>query len=87
MRFQFDEKLRQYGYFDEAEDLYATGFEARDAFYFEVRDGFPKIIRSMCQPGISKVIYELMISHCMSFECSEDNVFAVLEEGAADAEQ
>jgi len=87
MRFQFDEKLRQYGYFDEAADLYATGFEARDAFYFEVRDGFPKIIRSMYQSGISKVVYELMISHCMSFECSEDSVFAVLEGGTADAEQ
>ena len=84
---QFDEKLRQYGYFDEAAELYATGFEARNAYYFEVRDGFPKIIRSMYQSGISKVVYELLISHCMSFECSEDSVFSALEGGTSDAEQ
>ena len=87
LRFQFDEKLRQYGYLDEAADLYATGFEARDTYYFEVRDGFPRIIRSMYQSGISKVVYELMISHCMVFECGEDSVFAALKGGVADAEQ
>ena len=87
LRFQFDEKLRQYGYLDEAADLYAAGFEVRDAFYFEVREGFPKITRSMYQSGISKVVYELMVSHCMSFESSEDSVFAALEGGTADAEQ
>lgn len=86
LKYQFDEKLRQYGYLDEAANLYTTGFEARDAFFFEVRDGFPKITRSMYQSGISKVVYELTISHCKSFECSEDNVFAALE-GGADAEQ
>ncbi len=87
LKFQFNEKLWQYGYLDEAANLYTTGFESRDAFYFEVRNGFPKITRSMYQSGISKVVYELMISHCMSFECSEDNVFAALEGGAANAEQ
>lgn len=87
LRFQFDEKLRQYGYLDEAADLYAAGFEVRDAFYFEVRDGFPRITRSMYQHGISKVVYELMVSHCASFESSEDSVFAALEGGTADAEQ
>lgn len=87
LRFQFDEKLRQYGYLDEAAELYTIGFETRDAFYFEVRDGFPKIIRSMYQLGISKVVYELMISHCMPFECTEDNVFAALEGGTVNAEQ
>lgn len=85
LRFQFDEKLRQYGYLDEAADLYAIGFEAREDFYFEVESGFPKIVRSMYQSGISKVVYELMISHCMPFECTEDDVFAALEGGVANA--
>lgn len=79
LKFQFDEKIRQYGYLDEAADLYATGFETRDVYYFEVQKDFPKIIRSMYQSGIAKVDYELMISHCMPFERSEDSVFAVLE--------
>ena len=87
MRSQFDDKLRQYGYLDEASELYMTGFEPRDTFFYEVQDGFPKIVRSMFQTGISKVVYELMISHCVPYECTEDFVFAALEGGTADAEQ
>ena len=86
LKLQFDDKLRQYGYLDEASDLYVTGFTIRDAFFFEVRDEFPKIIRSMYQTGISKVGYELTISHCLSYECTEDDVFAALDGGRADAE-
>lgn len=75
----FDNKLRLYGYMDEVAEHYVTGFRVRDTYYFEVNEEFPKIVRTKCKTGISKVNYELAIAQCLQFECGEDRVFATIK--------
>lgn len=78
MKMRFNNKLLQYGYIDGMEELYVTGFHIRDIYAYEVKNEFPKIIRTMFQTGVSKVVYELTLSHCSSFICSEDQLMRVL---------
>ena len=75
----FNAKLNQYGYFDEVASLYTTGFHVRDSYSFEVRPGFPRIIRNMYPTGISKITYELSTSQCIPFAISEDDLCEILK--------
>lgn len=43
---------------------------------FEVRDGFPRIVRSGLPPGLNNVGYEIRLEAITSFECDNKEVFA-----------
>lgn len=59
---KFDEKLKKYGYFDEAADSYTIGYYQRDHYCFAVENGFPKSQKKQCQ-------WELLILHTGSASC------------------
>ncbi len=78
MKMRFNDKLLQYGYIDGIEELYLTGFHIRDTYAYEVKDKFPQIIRTMLRTGVSKVTYELSLSQCTPYICSEEQLIRVL---------
>ena len=73
--------LLQYGYIDGIEELYVTGFHIRDTYVYEVKGEFPQIIRTMLRPGVSKVTYELSLSQCTPYICSDEQLIRVLRGG------
>ena len=78
MKMRFDDMLLQYGYIDGIEELYVTGFHIRDTYVYEVKGEFPQIIRTMLRPGVSKVTYELSLSQCTPYICSDEQLIRVL---------
>lgn len=81
MKMRFDGMLLQYGYIDGIEELYVTGFHIRDTYVYEVKGEFPQIIRTMLRPGVSKVTYELSLSQCTPYICSDEQLIRVLRGG------
>ena len=81
MKMRFDDMLLQYGYIDGIEELYVTGFHIRDTYVYEVKGEFPQIIRTMLRPGVSKVTYELSLSQCTPYICSDEQLIRVLRGG------
>ena len=81
MKMRFDDMLLQYGYIDGIEELYVTGFHIRDTYVYEVKGEFPQIIRTMLRPGVSKVTYELSLSQCTPYICSDEQLIRVLMGG------
>lgn len=80
-RMLFEDKLIQYGYLEAAAELYTTGFHVREEYSFEVSDLTPRIIRSMCKPGISKVKYELSIAQCLPCTISVEDLSQAITRG------
>ena len=78
---KFDEKLKKYGYFDEAADSYTVGYYQRDRYYFAVNDGFPKITKEAVPLGISNLTYRVSIMFCMPYAQDTESVFEVLKGG------
>lgn len=81
MKMRFNDRLLQYGYIDGIEELYLTGFHIRDTYAYEVKDKFPQIIRTMLRTGVSKVTYELSLSQCIPYICSDEQLIGVLRRG------
>ncbi|MGV8120417.1 MAG: PD-(D/E)XK motif protein [Candidatus Xenobiia bacterium LiM19] len=67
----FEERLLSAGYFER--DEYRGFIYRLDGFrYFNVTDGFPRIIRSELPEGIGSVKYELDLAACGSFEINSE---------------
>jgi hypothetical protein len=67
----FEERLLSAGYLDRDEYksfLYSLG-EIRQ---YEVRDGFPRIMRSQLSNGIGSVKYEVELADCQPFEIIQE---------------
>lgn len=76
---KFDEKLTQYGYFDEAEDKYTVGYYQRDIYFFAVENGFPKITKEELPQGVADLTYRVSILRCMPYAQDIKFVFKVLK--------
>jgi len=63
----FNEKIRKYGYLDEARELYTTGYYVRDEYSFKVENGFPCITSRSLSSGLSQVNYALSIESCNDY--------------------
>lgn len=63
----FDGKLGKAGYLDVAADYYQDGYTIRDAYSFEVRNGFPRINKESVPNGIYNMEYSVAIAQCMDF--------------------
>lgn len=79
---KFDEKLKQYGYFDEAADSYTIGYYQRDLYCFAVDKGFPKITKEAVPLGVADLTYRINIMLCMPYAQDIKSVFEVLKGGA-----
>ena len=83
MKTLFDDRVFRYGYVDGCEDQYNWGFHIRDIFAFEIRDGFPRIIRKMLEQGITKVSYDIALSQCNAYSCDETHLISQLMRGGS----
>ena len=79
---KFDEKLKEYGYFDEAADSYTIGYYQRDLYCFAVDNGFPKITKEAVPMGVADITYRVSIMLCMPYAQDIKSVFEVLKGGA-----
>ena len=79
---KFDEKLKKYGYFDEAADSYTIGYYQRDLYCFAVNGDFPKITKEAVPLGVSDLTYRVSIMLCMPYAQDIKSVFEVLKGGA-----
>jgi hypothetical protein len=46
-----------------------------DLDFYEVRDGFPRLVGGTLPGGVSGVEYELSLAHCEEFLVEADRVF------------
>lgn len=76
----FDEKLKAVGYLDAAEDYYSNGYTVRDTYLFEVRPGFPRLIKKDIPKGIYHIEYDVSVSEGMNCAVEDDEFFRKLEE-------
>ena len=79
---KFDEKLKKYGYFDEAADSYTIGYYQRDLYCFAVDDDFPKITKEAVPLGVSDLTYRVSIMLSMPYAQDIKSVFDVLKGGS-----
>ena len=75
----FNTKLQQYGYYDEVAYSYKMGYYMRDTYTFEVSDGFPRIVRSQLQNGVSHTVYAVSIAQCMPYAITKDELYHSLK--------
>ena len=79
---KFDEKLKKYGYFDEAADNYTVGYYQRDFYCFAVENGFQRITKEAVPLGVADLTYRISIMLCMPYARNIKSVFEVLKGGA-----
>lgn len=71
----FDDKLVKAGYLDVAEEYYQEGYIIRDGYSFEVKDGFPRIVKENVPNGIYALEYSLSIAQCMDYAIETRDLF------------
>jgi hypothetical protein len=65
-------KLIKYGYNQLNKEKYKLGFSLNTMRYFEVREGFPRILQNRLPEGVGDLKYSVVVSACGSFEISTD---------------
>ena len=77
-RATFDNKLANVGFFDE-DDYSDQKWSEGESYYYAVIDGFPKIDSKACDPGVSKVSYQVDLDYCGDFLVDRDAVIKFME--------
>jgi hypothetical protein len=72
---EFKKKLQQYGYYEGIEEKYNNGFFKRDEYLFQIREGFPRIIRKQLPSVIWDINYALNISDCTKYMIDNNIVY------------
>ena len=76
----FDDRLEHFGYAHDDAYLYADiGYTVRSFQAFRVEKGFPRIVSSDLQLGVSEVHYSLSIASCGPFRMKEQQPTELLE--------
>ena len=71
----FASKLAECGYLDSQASLYEdTTYEVRNASYYEVREGFPRIRAREVPDGVGDVRFSVAVAACKDFVVSEQEV-------------
>jgi hypothetical protein len=66
--FQLQMRLTKYGYLPKDEEKYRLGFSIGSVNYFEVRDGFPRLLQRNLPEGVGDLKYSVVVSACSRFE-------------------
>lgn len=66
--FLFQIKLAKYGYNEALADKYNIGFTVFDMKYYEIINGFPRLLQNNIPNGIGDLKYSVMVSACTPFE-------------------
>jgi hypothetical protein len=76
----FEERLIEAGYDDVHPPHYAhTGYTLREANFFALADGFPRITEQSLPPGVGAVSYTLSVAACMPFRIDDEAVLGSLQ--------
>lgn len=71
---RFSELLLQTGYTDAAAPSYTARFAVRSGHFFDVKDGFPRIVDADLRRGVGEVRYTILMSECEAYALVEDEV-------------
>jgi hypothetical protein len=75
----FDERLLLSGYIDAHAHRYAsTRFDLRFMRFFDVRDGFPRLLERDIPNGLTEVKYKVMLSAIAHFRITDTDFSRVL---------
>jgi hypothetical protein len=66
--FQFQIKISKYGYNELSEQKYNIGFSLSEVKFFEIRDGFPRLLQNNLPDGVGDLKYSVVIAACTPFE-------------------
>lgn len=76
---EFEEKILQAKYRDEHASHYANrSYTERSLDFYEVRDGFPRLLKDKLPTGITNATYEITLESCKSFEISNKQAVSIL---------
>jgi len=75
----FEEKLIDAGYQDKHIEHYSNrAYSERELEFFEVIEGFPRILESDLPTGITKVSYDITLESCQDFKVQTNTFIATL---------
>jgi len=76
---EFEEKILQAKYRNEHAAHYANrSYTERSLDFYEVREGFPRLLKDKLPTGITNATYEITLESCKSFEISSTQAFSDL---------
>lgn len=76
---EFERLLFESGYLDCHAPAYeARGYTIRETNFFEVRDGFPRIVESDLRNGVGDVSYSISVAECKNFSFLESRARELL---------
>lgn len=70
--FQLQIKLAKYGYNEALAEKYTVGFSLFDMKFFEVVEGFPRLLQRNLPDGVGDLKYSVVVSACTPFEIITD---------------
>lgn len=70
--FHFQIKLAKYGYNEALADKYTIGFSVSEMKFFEVKEGFPRLLQINLPNGVGDIKYSIVVAACTPFEITTD---------------
>lgn len=70
--FQFQIKLAKYGYNEALAEKYTVGFSVFEIKFFEVVEGFPRLLQRNLPDGVGDLKYSVVVAACTPFEITSD---------------
>ncbi|HMQ69805.1 MAG TPA: PD-(D/E)XK motif protein [Ignavibacteria bacterium] len=70
--FQFQLKLVKYGYNEILADKYTIGFSVFEMKFFEVAEGFPRLLQRNLPDGVGDLKYSVVVAACAQFEITNE---------------
>jgi hypothetical protein len=77
LMYDFEIKLAKYGYDARFSEKYIVGFNVINTLFFDVKEGFPRILQSNVPNGVGDLKYSVVVAACMPFEIQID-IFKIL---------
>lgn len=76
----FEDKIAKAGYLDVAEDYYQEGYTLRDTYSFEVKEGFPRIVKKNVPNGVYDLEYSVSVAQCMDYAIEANDLLKGIKE-------
>lgn len=80
---EFSDKLLQTGYRDIDAQHYVERYAIRSVRFFDVQDGFPRIVASDLRQGVGDVRYSILLSECDRFLVSDEAARILIRQARA----
>ncbi|RII32955.1 PD-(D/E)XK motif protein [Clostridium chromiireducens] len=72
---EFNDKLFKYGYLVQCKELYNYKFTLLEDSYYNVLDGFPRIVASNIPKGVSGISYTISLDACDRFQITAESFY------------